>query len=119
MLRRWSGARSAAIEVFHSGVDFVNAHFALYAFPWLGQLPPRVPLIVHFHGPWSEEMRVEAGGFKKRLYFRIERCRLEASSARQTVWESSQTNVDFDCLDMVLDHCTFYVLHQYRFHGWR
>ena len=65
--RRWSGARKAAIEAFRSGVDFVNAHFALYAFPWLDQLPPHVPLIVNFQGPWSEEMRVEARTLKKRL----------------------------------------------------
>lgn len=60
-------ARKAAIEAFRNRVDFVNAHFALYAFPWLDRIPTAVPLIVNFQGPWAEEMRVEARTFKKRL----------------------------------------------------
>ena len=67
MQRRWTGARKAALETFRNGVDYVNAHVALYAFPWLDQLPPGVPLVVNFQGPWAEEMRVEARTFKKRL----------------------------------------------------
>lgn len=36
-------------------VDVVNLHFALYAWPGLGFLPPGVPRVFHFHGPWAEE----------------------------------------------------------------
>lgn len=69
--QRWTGARAEAGRAFQSGVGFVNAHFALYAFPWLDLIPPGVPLIVHFHGPWAEEMRVEARTLKKRLAAQI------------------------------------------------
>ena len=38
--------------------DVVAAHFALYTFPILDLLPDK-PLIIHFHGPWAQESRVE------------------------------------------------------------
>ena len=71
MWHRWVGARALAGEAFRDGVDFVNAHFALYAFPWLDKLPPTVPLIVNFQGPWAEEMRVEARTRRKRMMARM------------------------------------------------
>ncbi|CAN5335428.1 glycosyltransferase family 4 protein [soil metagenome] len=36
----------------------VATHFALYAFPILGQLK-HTPHVVHFHGPWAEESAAE------------------------------------------------------------
>ena len=44
-------------------VDLVDAHFALYAFPTacLGR-GRRLPLVVHFHGPWSLEGRASGDG---------------------------------------------------------
>jgi glycosyltransferase involved in cell wall biosynthesis len=38
--------------------DLVASHFALYTFPVLDALRD-LPLIVHFHGPWALESRVE------------------------------------------------------------
>jgi glycogen(starch) synthase len=38
--------------------DVVAAHFALYAFPVM-DLIRSWPLVVHFHGPWASESRVE------------------------------------------------------------
>ncbi len=65
--RRWDGARAIAREGFKQGVDVVNAHFALYAFPWLRDLPPHIPLVVNFHGPWAGEMRAEARSLRRRI----------------------------------------------------
>ena len=48
-------------------VDVVDAHFALYALaPVLGPLR-RLPLVVHFHGPWAEESRAEGEASRRRL----------------------------------------------------
>lgn len=56
---RWQAARRAIgrmLEEYDPGA--VAAHFALYAFPALDRLRP-LPLVVHFHGPWAAEGRVE------------------------------------------------------------
>ena len=39
--------------------DVVNVHFALTGFPALPFIPRDVPLVYHFHGPWSEESERE------------------------------------------------------------
>jgi glycosyltransferase involved in cell wall biosynthesis len=50
-LARYAQAASGAARTS----DIVDAHFALYALlPVLGPLR-RMPLVVHFHGPWAEE----------------------------------------------------------------
>jgi glycogen synthase len=58
------------------------AHFALYAAPWLDLLDGR-PLVVHFHGPWAAESRLEGAGgavsgvkhlLERRVYRRGTRC---------------------------------------------
>jgi len=49
----------AAAEGAGRGADVIDAHFALYAF-WpvlLGGLR-RIPLVVHFQGPWADESTV-------------------------------------------------------------
>jgi glycosyltransferase involved in cell wall biosynthesis len=38
----------------------VVSHFALYTFPVLDLLGQR-PLVIHFHGPWARESRIEGG----------------------------------------------------------
>jgi glycosyltransferase involved in cell wall biosynthesis len=59
LARRLVGARRAVREALaDGGVDLVATHFALYTFPAL-PLPTGLPLVVHFHGPWAEESRVE------------------------------------------------------------
>jgi glycosyltransferase involved in cell wall biosynthesis len=47
--------------------ELTATHFALYALPLIPELK-RLPHVVHFHGPWAEEMRVEATSTKKRLF---------------------------------------------------
>ena len=58
--RLWGYARGAA-RAASSGVSLVDAHFAFYAFGpvVLGRLR-RLPLVVHFQGPWADES--EAAG---------------------------------------------------------
>lgn len=40
--------------------DLIASHFALYTYPILDLLPPDIPLVVHFHGPWALEGRVDS-----------------------------------------------------------
>lgn len=65
---RWSGARRVTRQAMQDGIESINAHFALYAFPALigSRLP--VPLVVHFHGPYAMEIAAEANGLKGRLH---------------------------------------------------
>src|SRR4051812_41228960 len=62
LLRRWAGARSLARHAFKEGVEIVNAHFALYAFPWLDLIPKHTGFAVNFQGPWAEEMATQSPG---------------------------------------------------------
>jgi glycosyltransferase involved in cell wall biosynthesis len=49
------------------------SHFALFTWPALDLLRP-YPLVVHFHGPWSWETRLEgAGELKRRAGYAVER----------------------------------------------
>ncbi len=66
LVTRWHGARTIARAAFLTGVDVVNAHFALYAFPYLREIPKAVPLVVNFQGPWAEEIRLQRPGFEGR-----------------------------------------------------
>ena len=56
----WRGARRVVRQELREGVDLVNTHFALYAWPWLRDLPPDMPLVVNFQGPWADEIAMEA-----------------------------------------------------------
>jgi glycogen(starch) synthase len=59
---RWKAARSAVKAALRSDrFDLVVSHFALYAFPVLGLIAD-LPFVVHFHGPWAAECRIEGGG---------------------------------------------------------
>ena len=59
LIERWRGARREALRSFNEGVDVVNSHFALYAYPWVRSMCSRTPLVINFQGPYSEEMRAE------------------------------------------------------------
>jgi glycosyltransferase involved in cell wall biosynthesis len=50
--------RSIRTVLANESVDLVASHFALYTAPVLGLLDG-MPLVVHFHGPWGQESRVE------------------------------------------------------------
>lgn len=77
LLRRLAGARSGVRRLLTDGVDLVDSHFALYALPWVCAVPPGVPLVVHFQGPWADEIAVDAAGIagatRVRIARRIER----------------------------------------------
>lgn len=58
--QRWRGVRretAAMTADFHP--QLVVSHFALYTYPVIRQI--KVPLVVHFHGPWADEGAVEGG----------------------------------------------------------
>ena len=58
---RMRKARAAAREILATEhVDIVASHFALLTFACL-DLVKHLPMIVHFHGPWAAESRVEGG----------------------------------------------------------
>jgi glycosyltransferase involved in cell wall biosynthesis len=64
--QRWRGVRRemvAMTEDFHP--QLVASHFALYTYPILRQI--KVPLVVHFHGPWADESALEGGQGAARL----------------------------------------------------
>jgi glycosyltransferase involved in cell wall biosynthesis len=42
-------------------LDLVASHFALYTFPILDRLG-KLPLVIHFHGPWALESKAEGAG---------------------------------------------------------
>ena len=60
---RWRAVRRAVRQSLAQDPQpaLCAAHFALYAFPIL-RLIRSIPLVVHFHGPWAAESRVEGDG---------------------------------------------------------
>jgi glycosyltransferase involved in cell wall biosynthesis len=48
-------------EITNSQFDLVASHFALYTFPVLDLLG-KLPLVIHFHGPWALESKAEGAG---------------------------------------------------------
>lgn len=89
--QRLRAVRSAFRE--HVGdCELVASHFALYARPVLADLGDR-PLVVHFHGPWADESRVEGDSWvasvlkralEKQVYRRADRL-ITLSSAFKSV----------------------------------
>lgn len=80
---RWRGAIRKARQAFRGGnIDIVDAHFALYAFPWLRDIPRNVPLVVNFHGPWADEISTESSALKRRIVSMIAR-RIEKTVYRR------------------------------------
>lgn len=68
--------------------DLFNPHFALYAsLVTRNSLPSQIPIVTHFHGPWSYESQVEEQGsslanlLRHRIKKRIERTTYRRSDA--------------------------------------
>ena len=76
------GVRRIVREELQNGVEVVNAHFALYTYPWLKDLPAATPLVFNFQGPWADEMAAEKTGLKSRMRIAIAR-RMEQSVYRR------------------------------------
>src|SRR5581483_2346176 len=75
LVRRLVRFRCQAAELAPDA-DVVDAHFALYAFAALtAGATRRLPLVVHFQGPWSEESRLAGhpSRFRAAVKRRIER----------------------------------------------
>lgn len=58
--RRLAGVRRA-FEAAKHDADIAAGHFALYSLPIVRRLGD-LPFVVHFHGPWADESRLEGGG---------------------------------------------------------
>lgn len=58
-VRALSARRAMARLLDTDDIDLVASHFALYTLPSLDRLR-RMPFVVHFHGPWSDESGFEA-----------------------------------------------------------
>lgn len=59
MLRRWLGLRRSFSRLLKWRMpDLIVSHFSLYTLPILYKLG-KLPLVVHFHGPWADEGSVE------------------------------------------------------------
>jgi glycogen(starch) synthase len=81
--KRWGAMRRAvAADLATGDVDLVASHHALYTLPVLPKIR-RVPLVVHFHGPYAAECSAEnsrrlqnTGKFwmEKSVYRRAVRC---------------------------------------------
>jgi len=65
-LRRARSEIGRALEIRRP--DIIASHFALFAAPVLDKLRD-APLVVHFHGPWAQELTAEGGrrSFKAKL----------------------------------------------------
>ncbi|MCX5933467.1 MAG: glycosyltransferase family 4 protein [Pseudanabaena sp. LacPavin_0818_WC45_MAG_42_6] len=60
--QRSLGARRAFNQaIANSEFDLVASHFALYTLPLLDRLG-KLPLVMHFHGPWALESQAEGAG---------------------------------------------------------
>lgn len=57
----WRDSRRVVRRALQEKIGLVNAHFAPYAWPWLREVPPSLPFVVHFHGAWADEIAMEAG----------------------------------------------------------
>lgn len=62
LISRWKAARKSAKQLLESeSFSIISSHFALYTFPSLDLIRSR-PFVVHFHGPWASEGKVEKPG---------------------------------------------------------
>jgi glycosyltransferase involved in cell wall biosynthesis len=74
LLKRLYKARQVAQALTNQGkIDLVASHFALYTAP-LGNAIKKIPLVIHFHGPWAAESDVEGSTLRRsQLKLAIER----------------------------------------------
>ncbi len=84
LVRRLRAARAAVRETLADHrVDVVASHFALFTAPCLDLINDR-PMVLHFHGPWAAESRMEgASRFATSSQFVIEK--LVYSRARRAI----------------------------------
>jgi len=69
-LRRMRAVRRDVRRLTHElQPELIASHFAMFAFPAI-DLIRRYPYVVHFHGPWAAEARVEGAGRLSVLYKR-------------------------------------------------
>ncbi len=103
LMSRWKGVRHYTRKIIEAEeLDIAVAHFALYAFPVLG-LIRRLPLVVHFHGPWAQEARVEGnstlastirGIMERQLYARGTRLVVLSSAFKKVLCSQYRVNED-------------------------
>src|ERR1700733_473244 len=74
LARRMLSLRRLALhQMAARKIDLIASHFALYTMPILDHIK-RVPMVVHFHGPWAAEGNAEgARSYKSRLKASLER----------------------------------------------
>jgi len=74
LLSRWRAVRASVRSTIHTEEpDVITSHFALYAAPVLDIIGD-TPFVVHFHGPWAAESRMEGeSALKTRFKAAIER----------------------------------------------
>lgn len=66
--RREAFRRHAAAMMDERKIDIVYTHFAPYGIgPALEAKRRGIPVVMAFHGPWSEEIKVEGSGLRQRL----------------------------------------------------
>ena len=59
VFKRWWAVRRMVLRALaEDEISLVVSHFALYTFPVIDVIRSR-PLVVHFHGPWALEAKVE------------------------------------------------------------
>lgn len=84
---------AAAFDQARKGADLASAHFAPYAFAILRSIG-HLPFVVHFHGPWGAESRMEGDArllvaakrwIEKRVYGRADRLIVLSSSFRDVL----------------------------------
>lgn len=68
LIKRFWQIRSHFQTKSWSGIDTINLHFAMYAWPTLNSLPKDIPVTFNFHGPWALESQQEGA---KRLNVQI------------------------------------------------
>lgn len=64
---RQRGARSYMRAAMRQDFDVVHAHFALYAYPWIRDMPSAMPLVYSFQGPFAAEVAAEAKGLRTKV----------------------------------------------------
>jgi glycosyltransferase involved in cell wall biosynthesis len=73
ILRQLSNAKRAGRAALSEGFEVVNSHFAKFTYPWLSSLRSGQPFVVHFHGPWADEIVEEHAGMRGRLMAMVAR----------------------------------------------
>ena len=98
--RAWLLNRIAAVrravkhEISSFSPDLVASHFALHGAPAVDLI--RVPLVVHFHGPWAAESAVEGGSWASVAVKRAVEMRVYRRADRFVVLSDAFRNILVD-----------------------